>query len=66
MKYKFVPSTPEFDWKMKGVEFELVQYNGQFYMDGGQFSIPIDSDGISLSKHAGRQGVFNPIEGKKK
>jgi hypothetical protein len=66
MKYKFVPNTDIYDKKLDGVEFELIMYNGDYYMDGSHFSIPIDKDGRSLSVVAGRQGVFNPIEGKKK
>lgn len=65
MKYKFVPSTTLYDKKLDGIEFELEQVDGKFYMHGSHYSIPIDMDGKSVSVVAGRQGVFNPIEKKK-
>lgn len=65
MKYKFVPNTEMYDRKLDGVEFELKRYVGKLFMEGSHYSIPIDKEGKSLSIHAGRQGVFNPIEEKK-
>lgn len=65
VKYTFVPSTTIYDKKLDMVEFELDLVAGKFYMVGSHFSIPIDMDGKSMSVHAGRQGVFNPIKEKK-
>lgn len=59
VKYKFVPdANVEMDWKFEGLQWELNRLGGEFYMDGGQFSIPVDLEGRSLSSRPNRQGVF--------
>lgn len=65
MKYKFVPDAGiQADWRFEGLTWEVVRYDdGEFYMDGGQFSIPINVEDIrSLSFRANRQGIFVEIK----
>lgn len=62
MKYKFVPDVGvEMDWQFEGLVWEAARYDGEFYMDAGQFSIRVDLDGRSLSFKETRQGVFVEI-----
>lgn len=64
MKYKFVydRGTTDMDWQFEGLVWEKAEYDGNFYMDGGQFSIAVDENNRSLSKKRSRQGVFVKID----
>lgn len=64
MKYKFVPDAGvQADWRFEGLTWELALYDGELYMDGGQFSIPINVEDLrSLSFRANRQGIFVEIK----